>query len=131
MSSHTTTCPLESWNTFTTSSNFFSIYLRACFHLSFLSLQTQHPEPHVSRACFNPERKRERERESGRRQVSLRVAGRTRRVCGQERPNGLKIQTHGRIPAWARPLGAFSFLAGTVAIHDPRMKIRTRSKRFR
>lgn len=74
---------------------------------------------------------REKERENGRRQVSLRVAGRTRRVCGQERPNGLKIQTHGRIPAWARPLGAFSFLAGTVAIHDPRMKIRTRSKRFR
>lgn len=75
---------------------------------------------------------REKERENGRRQVSLRVAGRTRRVCGQERPNGLKIQTHGRIPAWARPLGAFSFLAGTVAIHDPRMKIRTStSKRFR
>lgn len=65
VSSHTTTCPLESWNTFTTSSNFFSIYLRAFFHLSFLSLQTQHPEPHVSRACFNPERKRERERVEG------------------------------------------------------------------
>lgn len=91
VSFHTTTCPLDA-NTFATLSNFFD--LPASVVPPFLSF-SNNPEPHVSRACSNPEREREKENvEKASGFIEGGVAGRTRRVCGQGRPNGLKIQTH-------------------------------------